>query len=70
MLPNFLSHINETLRLVTLAAAYLNMSDQTTISNGLTQSKTGETFPETYYLFRKARKVVVRGGHFKEVNRR
>jgi hypothetical protein len=33
MLTNFLSHIYETLRLVTLAAAYLNMSDQTLISN-------------------------------------
>ena len=33
MLPNFLSHINETLRLVTSAATYLNMSDQTLICN-------------------------------------
>jgi len=32
-LVKFLSHIYDTLRLVTLAAAYLNMSDQTLISN-------------------------------------
>jgi hypothetical protein len=53
MLPNFLSHINETLRLVTLAAAYLNMSDQTLISDEANTKQNWRNIPRNILFIQK-----------------